>query len=67
MYHYITEASLSWAAHAALPSDWCCAASVPWLQDRLSPLPVKKELAGNSHQVPEITPPVWPCLYLKGQ
>lgn len=54
-------------AHAALPSGWCCAAFFPWLQDRLSALPMKKEPADNSHQVPGITPPAWLCLCLKAQ
>lgn len=45
----------------------CCLCPLASGQTQPTPLPVKAEPAGSSHHVPEITPPVWLCFYLKAQ
>lgn len=53
------------AARTARPSG--SAALIPWTQGKLSHLIATEEAAGSSHLTPAITPPLWPCLYLKVQ
>lgn len=42
-----------------------CTAQIPWLQDKPRQCIVLEEPMGCSHLVPEIMPPLWPCLYPK--
>lgn len=59
------SSNLHCAACTAWPSCLCCEANIPWLQDNLSWFVLREEATGSSHLTPAITPPVWPCLYLK--